>query len=61
MLAQRTLKMTSETDKIYLHKVFNTLPRNTANRSDTLQKFRSICCKICKVCPTILQHCEANG
>ena len=36
MLAQRTLKMTSETDKIYLHKVFNTLPRNTAKRSDTL-------------------------
>ena len=31
MLAQRTLKMPSETDKIYLHKELNPLPRNAAN------------------------------
>ena len=36
MLAQRTLKMPSETDKIYLHKVLNLLTRNAAKRSDTL-------------------------
>ena len=36
MLAQRTLKMPSKTDKIYLNKVFNTLPRNAAKRSDAL-------------------------
>ena len=34
MFAQRTLKMLSETDKIYLQKVLNPLPRNTAKRSD---------------------------
>ena len=61
MLAQRTLKMPSETDKIYLHKVLNTLLRNAAKRSDTLYKSSSICCKIFKVCPTIPQYCEANG
>ena len=52
MLAQRALKMPSETDKIYLHKELNPLPRNAAKRSDT---------KIFKVCSTIPQHCEANG
>ena len=36
MLAQRTLQMPSETDKIYLNKVFNALPRNAAKRSDAL-------------------------
>ena len=36
MPKQRTLKMLSETDKIYLHKVLNPLPRNAAKRSDTL-------------------------
>ena len=36
MLAQRTLKMPSETDKIYLHKVLNPLLRNAAKWSDTL-------------------------
>ena len=35
MLAQMTLKMLSETDKIYLDKVLNPLPRNAAKRSDT--------------------------
>ena len=52
MLAQRTLKMPSETDKIYLHKELNPLPPNAAKRSDT---------KIYKRCLTIPQHCEANG
>ena len=36
MLAQRTLKMPSETDKIYLHKLRDPLPRNATKRSDTL-------------------------
>ena len=36
MLAQKTLKMSCETDKIYLHNVLNPLPRNAAKRSDTL-------------------------
>ena len=35
MLAQRTLEMLSETDKIYLHKVLNPLIRNAAKQSDT--------------------------
>ena len=30
MLAQRTIKMPSGTDKIYIHKVLNPLPRNAA-------------------------------
>ena len=33
MLAQRTLKMLSETNKIYLLKVLNPLCRNAAKRS----------------------------
>ena len=36
MLAQKTLKMPSETDKIYLHNVLNPVSRNAAKRSDTL-------------------------
>ena len=52
MLAQRTLKMPSETDKIYLHKEFIPLPRNAAKRSGT---------KIYKLCLTIAQYCETNG
>ena len=36
MLAQRTLKMPFETDKIYLDKVLNPLPHNTAKQPDTL-------------------------
>ena len=36
MLEQRTLKMPSETNKIYLHKIPNPLLRYTAKRSGTL-------------------------
>ena len=53
MLAQKILKMPSETDKIYVHKVLNPLLFNVAKRSDTLLKSSSICCKIYKVCLTI--------
>ena len=61
MLAQRPLKMPSETDKICLHKVPNPLLCNVAKRPDTLGKPSNICCKIYKVCPTIIQHCKARG
>ena len=40
MLAQKTLKMPSETDKIYLHKVLKPLLYNVAKRSDTLLKIQ---------------------
>ena len=39
----------------------NPLLCNVVNWSDTLQKSCSICCKIFKVCLTILRHCEVKG
>ena len=39
----------------------NPLLRNVAKWSDTLKKSCSKCCKIFKVCLTILQHCEVKG
>ena len=43
MLAQRTLKMPSETDKIYVHKVLNPLFCNVVNgQTHLLQDFQSV-------------------
>ena len=40
---------------------FNPLLRNVVKWSDTLLKCCSICCKIFKVCLTILRYCEVKG
>ena len=39
----------------------NPLLRNVVKLSDTLQKCCSKCCKIFKVCLTILRHCKIKG
>ena len=45
-----------------LGRVFlNPLLRNVVKWSDTLSKSCSKCCKIFKVCLTILRHCEVNS
>ena len=41
--------------------IINPLLRNVIKWSDTLLKFYSKCCKIFKVCLTILGHCEVKG
>ena len=41
--------------------VLNPLLRNVVKWLDKLQKSCSICCKIFKVCLTILRHCEVKG
>ena len=42
-------------------KIINHLLRNVLKWSDTLKKSCSKCCKILKVCLTILRHCEVKG
>ena len=45
----------------YENSNINPLLRSIVKWSDTLQKSYSICCKIFKVCLTILRHCEVKG
>ena len=43
---------------IFIESFINPLLRNVVKWSDTMV---SICCKIFKVCLTILRHCEVKG
>ena len=50
-----------ETDFSSYECIINPLLGNVVKWSDTLLKSCSICCKIFKVCLTILRHCEVKG
>ena len=64
--SRRLLLLYFHTAKSILHFVwvktkFNPLLCNVVKWSDTHQKSYSICCKISKVCLTILRQCEVKG
>ena len=45
---------------LFVLRIFNPLLRKVVKWSDTLLKSCSKCCRIFKVCLTILQHCEVK-
>ena len=61
MLAQRTLKMPSETDKIYLHKLRNPFTSQCRKTVRHTLKILQHLLQDFKAGPTIPQHCQENG